>query len=138
MTLRSRVIARVRQGEIRAMIGRVDQAAGGRHVGRMAREEVTLASIDRRLQEVERAGRDAGGLATDVALVKRDIRWVMLIGAAIVAGIGYLHTEVSAIQDDVAELDTAVARIEATQAAHGERLGRIESGLERIETLLAE
>ena len=95
----------------------------------MAHEEVTLANIDRRLRIVE--GADSSGMGTDVALVKRDLRWVIGIGAAIIAILGYVYFDIDSTLDAhgerLARMEERLARIENTLDAHGEGLAEIKA-----------
>ncbi len=115
----------------------------------MTQEKITLQSIDRRLREVERTDRNPGGWVTDVSLIKRDLRWVIAIGAAIIAGLIYVYRDIDSTLDvnseRLARIETTLDanngrldRIETTLDTNGERLDRIETTLERIETRLSE
>ena len=74
---------------------------------------------------------DGRGPEVRLAKIEAHVGWIKVIGAGIVAALVWLGTQAY-------ETNATLARIEATQAAHGERLGRIESTLERVETLLTE
>ena len=70
---------------------------------------------------------------------KGTVQWILGVLVALwLAVSGFLYAEIAAVRDDVARNGEAVAGIAARLESHGERLGKIESGLDRIETLLQE